>query len=107
MRCLSLLAVLAVAASPTIAMADGGDRSLVHVCVSNLGAVHLVAPDAGCPAGQSPRHWAIAGPPGAQGPLGPTGPQGPQGAPGPQGPSGEKGKKGKAGPQGRPGPVLL
>lgn len=44
--------------------AHGGDTSLVHACVDAENVLRLSAPDQECPAGQSPVHWSIEGPPG-------------------------------------------
>lgn len=87
--------------APAPLYAHGGNPNLVHACIRNsTQVVRIVAPNANCPAGETARHWSIAGPTGPRGPAGATGPAGPQGVAGTDGVDGVNGVDGAPGPKG-------
>lgn len=65
-------AAVGVLAGGALVYGDGGDASLVHACILPSGGgaganVRIVGENDACPAGSTPKHWSIQGPPGAQG----------------------------------------
>ena len=67
----------------TLGWAAGGDSNEINACASNDGQLRvLTISGSDCKKNESPLHWSITGPQGAQGPTGAQGPQGPQGPPG-------------------------
>ncbi len=102
----SVAMLVAVApAAGVLAHAGKGGDSLIHACIKEGSGTYVKAvqnPDAKCPAGSTPVHWARNG--GEQGPMGPQGPKGDpgeaSGIPGPEGPAGPAGAEG---PKGNPG----
>ena len=114
----SVVMLAAIApSSGVMAHAGKGGDNLIHACVKYGSGAFFKAPkrpDAKCPAGSTPQHWARIAVPGPQGPEGPRGPkgdpgagsaaEGPQGPQGPAGPAGPEGPEGNKGDQGDPGP---
>lgn len=80
------LVVVTIILACVLIYGHGGDTTLIHACVKNSGgAVRIVGANDSCNSNETPIHWSIAGPPGAQGPQGvpgPPGPAGPEGQPG-------------------------
>lgn len=76
---IALLLILAVFFGVTsVALAHGGNTSLVHACINKTsGAVRIVGANTNCNATENALHWSITGP------RGPRGYQGPQGLPAP------------------------
>jgi type VI secretion system secreted protein Hcp len=61
-----------------MALAQPADER-VFACVSNKGAVRIVAADVVCKDSETARSWSVQGPEGPEGARGPEGPQGPPG----------------------------
>lgn len=47
--------------SPLVALADGGDPSVIHACVNPSGLTRIVTPAESCRSNETPVHWAIGG----------------------------------------------
>jgi len=52
--------ILAVAIAPAVVMADGGQATLVHACVSKAGALRVIKADAHCKRRERPLHWSAS-----------------------------------------------
>lgn len=70
----ALGAAVGVLAGGAVVWGDGGDASLVHACIlpdtAGPANARIVGENEPCAAEQTPRHWSIQGPSGAQGPPG-------------------------------------
>lgn len=82
-RTIGMAAALAllIGSSATLVLSDGGNATAVHACVHKSSQlVRIAGADEDCRANETPLHWAISGPAGAQGLPGPQGERGPAGA---------------------------
>ena len=94
------VAITAVAAGGTVALADTSTSSVVYACSSNgNGTMRAVTSPTSCTKNETAMSWNQVGP------AGPAGPAGAAGAKGAQGDKGDKGEKGDAGPAGPAGPT--
>lgn len=95
--------VFALLISPLLRSEAQAQGSVIYACISNQGAVRLVAVSDTCRGNEHRVSFNLAGPQGPPGPQGPAGPQGPNGAQGQQGATGATGATGAAGAQGANG----
>ena len=118
------VAITAVAAGGTVAVAGTSPSSVVYACSSNSsGAMRAVSSPTKCRKNETAMSWNKVGPAGPVGPAGAAGPKGAQGdkgekgdtgsagaagaagSDGAQGDKGDTGPAGPAGPTGAPGPT--
>ena len=94
------VAITAVAAGGTVAVAGTSPSSVVYACSSDSsGAMRAVSSATKCRKNETAMSWNKVGP------AGPAGPAGAAGSEGAQGDKGDTGSAGPAGPTGAPGPT--
>lgn len=69
LTCRAAISLLLLPAPFSVVHAHGGDTSLIHACIDASQVMKLSAADQECPAGETPLHWAIQGPPGPTDPV--------------------------------------
>src|SRR5262245_4526591 len=75
-----IIGSVTAAVTPAGAHAGNTDPNAIHACINTSSNTTKIVGVAGsCSSQETPLHWGIVGPRGAQGPQGATGPQGPPG----------------------------